>query len=227
MFFSDTGWWMPNGEEHLLSHLFAANNYFDGRFCYQRQKYLAASGLVHQHRLAVDVGAHVGLWSWQMAHDFDRVIAFEPVAEHRECFVKNLQDQLRGAIELHGYALGAETKLVSLTRLTRDSSGNTAIDPPGSKTKSPLVEQFRLDDVVLSEPIDLLKIDCEGYELAVVRGGERVIRKDRPAICIEQKPETDMERRYGHRPRAAVDLLVTWGAKVRGEMVQDYFLSWD
>ena len=41
---------------------------------------------------ALDVGAHVGTWAVDLGLYFDKVICFEPIAEHRECLLKNIAD---------------------------------------------------------------------------------------------------------------------------------------
>jgi len=45
---------------------------------------------VRKYRTAVDIGAHCGLWAVQMVEHFQHVISFEPVPEHRECYLKNV-----------------------------------------------------------------------------------------------------------------------------------------
>ena len=41
--------------------------------------------------VALDVGAHVGIWSTRLAERFKKVIAFEPVPKHIECWKQNMQ----------------------------------------------------------------------------------------------------------------------------------------
>ena len=55
------------------------------------------------------------------------------------------------------------------------------------------VELARLDDEPLQD-VGFIKIDVEGHEGSVVRGGERLIRRDRPVILIE------VEQRHAPKP---------------------------
>lgn len=54
----------------------------------------------------------------------------------------------------------------------------------GHETREFEVELRRLDDLGL-DPVGLIKIDVEGHELAVLRGGLETLRRDRPAILVE------------------------------------------
>ena len=40
--------------------------------------------------VALDIGAHVGIWSTRLAQRFKNVIAFEPVPKHIECWKQNM-----------------------------------------------------------------------------------------------------------------------------------------
>ena len=82
----------------------------------------------------------------------------------------------------------------------------------------------RLDSLDFDR-IDYMKIDCEGYEMQILKGGENTLRTHQPIIVVEQKLHTDTgitkETQYG-----CVDLLKSWGARELGRVRNDCILGW-
>lgn len=218
----ELGWYFPDGETHLPDWMRQAKQMRDGVLQYQLRKYELALGFVRQRRTAVDVGGHVGQWSRNMAKDFSAVHAFEPVPDYAECWRANMAgvDNAR----LHPVALGAEPGIVSLRCGTPGSHGDTFVAPRDQANAALDVKQLQLDQFDLLD-VDLIKIDCEGYEVFVVRGAEATIKRDRPCVIVEQKP--GHATKYGLGETEAVDLLLSWGARRRATISGDYVLSWD
>lgn len=221
----DCGWFLPDHEEHLQGWMKRMKQQAPGgRLGYQLHKYQAALPYVKDRRVAVDVGAHVGLWTWPMAHDFSRVVAFEPMPLHRECWEANIAQYFGpGEAALFPVALGEAEGTAHILTRTENSSGDTGVDLNGDGIE---VEMKRLDDFDLDN-VDFLKIDCEGYELFVLRGAIETLKRCHPCIVVEQKPETGGADRYGIGYTDAVDFLVGLGAKQRTAIQGDYILSWD
>jgi FkbM family methyltransferase len=212
------GMWFPDYEEHLQQHL-ATGPLVDGRGTYQYHKYDAAVKKMTRFRHAVDIGAHVGLWSRVMSLDFERVTAFEPCSAHIECFVRNLADY--DNVTLHECALDEKARTVNMIA-TSDNSGNTHVATNGQGGEE--VTAVPLDSFAL-EQVDFIKIDVEGYELPVILGGEQTIRQQTPFIVIEQKP--GLHNRYGNSRFAALDQLKRWGAKTVWNIGGDYLVRWN
>jgi FkbM family methyltransferase len=207
------GFWLPDSETHLVPFL-ENGPMFAGGPTYQAHKWQKALTLFEGRRHFVDVGAHCGLWSRPLASLFAKVTAFEPLAAHRDCFVKNVA---LPHVTLEPYALGDMEDWVTM-RSVPDSTGDSSIGPGEYEVLVMTLDGFGLRD------IDFIKIDCEGYEAFVIRGGEETIRRDKPCIIVEQKKQH--ANKYGEEPLAAVKLLESWGAKVAFEIAGDYCLTW-
>lgn len=212
-------WWFPDHEVHLIDWMNSKKNkvVMNGRSAYQGAKQLAALKHCKQFRTAVDCGAHIGTWAFNLAHKFNWVHAFEPVAAHRECFASNVfpHQGKPGYVTLYPLALGAEPGFVVIDTET-GSSGNSAVGAgPGE------IEMRTLDSFGFQE-LDFLKIDTEGFEENVLRGGEQTIKACKPVIVVEQK--RDMASRFGLEPLGAVRLLESWGYRIAEEISGDYFL---
>jgi len=142
------------------------------------------------HRLsgtvALDIGAHVGIWSRRLAVDFFKVIAFEPMQKHIECHKKNCERL--GNVQLNEMALSDSNGSQSMTTKDNNSGMSTLIDTDLLKWRKPkshsLVKTQTLDSMNLPK-IDFVKIDVEGWEKQVLEGGKETILKDQPLIYIE------------------------------------------
>lgn len=204
-------WILPNGETHLQGWMNKVNNRIEGRLTYQYHKYEAALNLCKSRHVAIDVGAHVGLFSYWMARDFESVEAFEPVAHHRDCFSINVLAH-RSNVNLHACALGNREALVSI-RTEPTSSGDSRIAGPGD------IPQHTLDSFALANA-SLLKIDCEGTELFVLRGAEELLARQKPVVIVEQKP--GHAQKYGLGEKDAVPYLESLGYRLVREMAGDF-----
>lgn len=212
----ELNWWFPDHEKHLIDWMRANPMTINGRPAYQGKKQLAALAAVTRFkpgalRVAVDVGGHVGLWSYNLAPAFRQVHAFEPVAMMRECFLRNVEAH---NVCLHDVALGAERGAVSM-HTTADSTGDSWVSGQGE------IQMFALDDLALVE-VDFIKIDCEGYEENVLRGAAQTIERDRPVIIVEQK--RDMASRFGLEPLGAVKFLRSLGYVINAEIGGDFIM---
>ena len=214
------GIWLPETEEHLIPHIERGAE-FAGAGTYQFGKFQAAFPYIRNFQHAVDVGAHVGLWSRVLARCFARVSAFEPIEHHRECFKKNVPSGHGCEIELYPVALSATEETLRFS-ITPDNSGDTHVkakdDGIGPQVVARTLDSFDLP------PVDFLKIDCEGYEYFILKGAERTVRRDQPCIVVEQKPRKGSM--YGLDDREAVKLLQSWGAQLRFEISGDFCLVW-
>lgn len=213
------GFYLPDHETHLCEWVDANNQIVDNRKCYQWHKLKAALERVTNFETAVDCGGHVGYFSYHLVKRFNYVAAFEPMAEHRECFKKNMPDD---NYTLHPFALGAKEGRVSLT-VPKGSSGGTFVSGNGE------IEMRTLDSFSL-EDVGFLKCDVEGFELQVVMGGVDTIRTYKPVILIEQKNHTPGGMKHiapGSSKTPAVDFLLGMGYEIKQVISGDYILSCD
>ena len=210
-----SGWWMPDHEAHLGPWMATPKNklLLNGRQAYQGRKQVAALKYVANHRVAIDVGAHVGLWSYNLAHEFAAVYSFEPVAEHRACFEKNMAG-VGQHVHLKALALGAEPGMIAIST-EKGSSGNSLVCGPGT------IPMVTLDSLEIPN-VDFVKVDCEGYEENVLRGGLETIERCLPVIIVEQK--RGMAANMGLKTLGAVDFLRILGYKLAEEISGDYIM---
>jgi FkbM family methyltransferase len=203
------GIYFPSTDKHFDKMVSAGAEAVAGKGTYQLKKYRAALAHVKSRLLALDIGGHVGLWSRVMSYDFKHVIAFEPIAAHRECFVLNLND--RNNVELYPLALGDRAEKLSIY-VPPDNTGHSHVARIDTQMNTEVVDVRTLDsfDIPAEPKIGFMKIDVEGYELAVLIGAERTIKTHRPVIIIEQKPNGNAER-YHWGQHDAVKLLKDWG----------------
>jgi hypothetical protein len=79
-----------------------------------------------------------------------------------------------------------------------------------------------LDDLNLSK-FDYVKLDCEGYEFNIVRGGENCLKEYRPVIVVEQKFHKDTGITDNGE---TVALLQSWGARIVEQVRNDVIMGW-
>jgi len=127
---------------------------------------------------AIDVGAHVGFWLKDMCKEFKQVFAFEPVDEVRECLYENVKDS---NYHCYTYGLGSKDEVKKINYNPKET-GNSYITDNGNKE----IVIRKLDNLDLPQ-IDYIKIDAEGYEMEVIKGGMKIVEKYKPFIHVEVK----------------------------------------
>lgn len=133
--------------------------------------------------VAVDVGAHIGIWSAELAKHFSVVEAFEPVAENYDCLRANVWGL---AVRFRQYALGDREGYCEMF-LPREGNSGMAYAAEnlydGSERVS-TAKMYTLDSYEFRD-VGLIKIDVEGYEGNVVLGAFGTIMESRPVIVFE------------------------------------------
>ncbi len=211
-------WWWPDGEDHMTTWMMEPKNrlIINDRPSYQGKKQLAALEHcpVDRRRTMIDAGAHIGLWSFNFAHWFKTIEAFEPVTDHRDCWAKNCGNEIGEHLDLHPYALGDREAMVHI-RVNPESTGDSWVKGKGDVPMK-TIDSFGFTDV------DLIKVDAEGYEEFIMRGGEQTLITWKPTVIVEQK--RTMAEKFGLRPMGAVKYLISLGYKVVQEIGGDYIL---
>ena len=209
------GWYFPDYDTHFAEML-DKNIAKGNQPVYQQPVRKRSFTYLKNNNFAIDVGANVGLWTKDMSEEFTSVWAIEPVEDFRQCLQKNI---FNNNVDIKPFALGAENTVIDMI-ITEENTGHSHvdIDSLGKGT----IPMHRLDDLNIP-PLDYIKIDCEGYELNVLKGAEQTIKKHKPIIVIEQKFHKDV----GHVDDGeAVTLLRSFGARQLDKVRNDLIFGW-
>ena len=139
--------------------------------------------------IAIDVGVHIGLFSYRLSRLFRKVYAFEINDE--------LLDDLRaynpGNIEIIGTGLSSsEGETIFYIPVEKNFPltgwGSLAPDnyPQADSHLTKVVHVRPLDSFSLKD-VSFIKIDVEGHEVDVLRGALNTISTNQPVILVEVK----------------------------------------
>lgn len=195
---------MPSGRVLRMhaqeSNWIAQNLHQDGLDGYEPETLAVFLPLARQARTMIDVGAHIGTLALIAAVENPalRVFAFEPAP----AIFARLQANI-GA--------NRRANVIAIQAAASDCDGTTQLYVPAGDipTESSLysgfragsaaveVQTIRLDTFVEKQEIpnvDLMKIDAELYEAAVIAGAINLIRRDLPIIICEVLADVDADQ---------------------------------
>lgn len=163
------------------------------------QEWLLLPRLVDRSRIAVDVGANLGLYAGRLAQLCREVHCFEPIP----WLAENLATRLprRGAA-IHQIALsdraGAAELRVPFSETGKEMHGLSTLEEANTfqqNFKTTRLVHCRVDrlDAVIGDPVGFIKIDVEGHELPVLRGAAEILRRDQPTLLIESEQRNNTE----------------------------------
>lgn len=201
------GWWLPHKSDHFVKK---AKKFLPKEGYQTGQRKISLTDLPNK-RVAIDVGAHVGLWSKDLANHFERVIAIEPVTEHLECFRKNV---LAENVEIIQAAVGETMGTCDLAFYKENSGKTHRIE--GTTYPLITIDSLNLDIV------DYIKIDVEGFEKQVLLGAKETIDRCNPRIVIEIKK---MPHLHDNAEFEAQEYLLSIGYSKYGKHGTDHIFS--
>jgi FkbM family methyltransferase len=146
--------------------------------------------LINPTDVVLDVGANIGCTALLFSELARTVYAFEPSPSTYALLARNVERAERRNVVLQNLALGALAGEASLTFAPTNRSGGFVSD----RTQASIghakekISVRSLDDIMTATGIprvDFIKIDVEGFEPHVLRGGQQTLERHRPAVVLE------------------------------------------
>lgn len=132
--------------------------------------------------LVLDIGANIGTHTLTFAETAEEVIAIEPQYFTYQSLVANLALNAVENVTPLNIAMGAYNGMAPMLRLHPDQKLNFGSLSLGTgDTQVPV----RTIDSLLFQNVSFIKIDVEGSEEDVLKGGRGTIMRDRPILYIE------------------------------------------
>jgi len=135
----------------------------------------------------LDIGANIG-WNSLMFSDYGPVHSFEPI--FHEIVSKNvLQNTLSNPVTVYSHGLSSEKRTADMFLPKPDGTvcnyGGTSLHGSDRYRPTPInVKLEKLDDVYHGVP-SVMKLDVEGHELEVIKGGITLISFFKPSMYVE------------------------------------------
>lgn len=155
---------------------------------YEHEYLIEVKKLINNPTCIIDVGANIGNHTlfFKKSWPGTTVYSFEPQLEIFHQLKKNLE--LNGVTVLGCFNKAVGNKIgrgkIIYNGQVENNTGATRIDYDDSGS----FDVISLDDFIENHPqdrIDLIKIDVEGFELKVLEGMKKIIKKHNPYIWIE------------------------------------------
>lgn len=166
-------------------------------------------GLIRPGQVILDIGANIGYFSLLFAkwlRGKGEVYAFEPFPATKRRLERNLElnPKLRSLVRLRATAISDFVGCISMSAPDEGNSGCNYLSASGDGD----IAVTTLDAFAQQEcfsRVDLIKVDVEGSEVALLKGARGTLERFRPLVMIEINPGT--LRRFEQTAGDVVSLL--------------------
>lgn len=143
---------------------------------------------IQKNGIVVDVGAHIGIFSVKAARKVSnqgRVIAIEPEKENYSLLVTNKKtNNLENIISIHG-ALADRSGIARLySHKGHNGMFSIVAKHSSNYAEVPLLTLDGLSRKLNFREVDFLKIDAEGAEMEILKGGRRMLQRSNAKIVV-------------------------------------------
>ena len=138
--------------------------------------------------VVLEVGANIGAHTVGLATRVGptgRVLAFEPQRLAFQALCANVALNSLVNVDCYWAALGERRGTVTVPELDPSQPANFGGVSLAGVTQGRSVACFTLDDFIGAPRVRLVKIDVEGMEADVLRGGVKLIERFRPLLYVE------------------------------------------
>lgn len=163
---------------------------------YEQSEVRAAVSLLREGDVALDIGAHVGFFTVQMASAVGasgHVYSFEPLPRNADLLAAAIRENGFGErVTLERCAVSdrnGEATFMFAANSVNSGGGFLGRGEASAGLSSATVRTVRVDDLRLRRPVRLIKLDVEGAEPAVLAGAAAVVAEDQPYLLTEVHPE--------------------------------------
>jgi FkbM family methyltransferase len=175
------------------------------------------SSFVKKGMTVVDVGANVGYYTLLAARlvgENGKVFAFEPGPDNLALLKQNVKENGYKNVVLVQKAVSDKTATARLL-IDRSSSGGHSLSAFRDSADFVDVETVSLDEYFAgrSERIDVLKIDAEGAEMAILNGMHRLLERN-PDVTLLTEFFPRAIRAFGYPPEEYVRRLGAYGFEI-------------
>ena len=136
----------------------------------------------------LDIGANIGQHSLVSSQFCKTVYSFEPLSEIYQQFSESIRKNKFKNIKANNFALGNASGEMEIYIPTINFGGSSLVKDglnKGFEVNSQKITIKKLDDLSEITKFDLIKIDVEGFEYEVLKGGENKIKQNQTIIILE------------------------------------------
>jgi len=169
------------------------------------------------NEIILDIGANVGYYTLQLSRILEnkgKIIAIEAEPDSCNILKKNCQLNNLKNVVIHNCAITSKTGKVTRFKSETHSGKNSLFLSDVSDNKKTInIPAFSLDDLIGQKfsSIDWIKIDVEGSELEVLRGGPKTLEVTQN-ILIEL--HEDILKQNNQSSQMILDLLENHGFRI-------------
>jgi len=144
--------------------------------------------LIGPNDVVADIGANIGLTAILFSSIVKKVYAFEPSPSTYRILLENLDRASVTRAEVVNLGLGHKEETLTITFAVNNRSGGYVSDKICPEIGH-VTEEIRIDTLdhyfADKEPPTFLKIDVEGFEQNVIKGGGAFLLKQKPIVVME------------------------------------------
>jgi FkbM family methyltransferase len=194
---------LPTEPRFIAKRLYYHWQIRTGRFQSPEPEYKNLGSYCREGDWVIDIGANVGHYSHRLSSlvgPSGRVFAFEPIPETFALLASNVERFPYRNVTLLNLATSDQAGVTHMTVPLESGLNNLYLSRIDDHGKLP-VFGYRIDDFRFPRKINLVKIDVEGHELAVLKGMKTLLETDHPTIIVEGQsdPARSLLEQYSYR----------------------------